>query len=87
MEQKAFRGKLWATFGMEQLTRKIWERFTIKKTCTRSVLADADRVWRNGRDGRSQLEAPLREELELVSHSNDLRFEGVLMLARAWVEF
>ena len=29
VEQKAFRGKLWAAFGMEQLARNMWERFTI----------------------------------------------------------
>ena len=29
VEQKAFRGKLWAAFGMGQLARKMWERFTL----------------------------------------------------------
>ena len=32
-----------------------------------------------GTDGRWQHETPYKEELELLRHSNDLRFGGVLM--------
>ena len=29
VEQKAFPGKLWAAYDMEQYVRKMWERFTL----------------------------------------------------------
>ena len=32
IEQKANRRKLWATFDMEHLVRRMWERFTLKKS-------------------------------------------------------
>ena len=32
IEQKANRRKLWATFDMEHLVRRMWERFTIGKS-------------------------------------------------------
>ena len=64
---------------MEHFLRRMWERFTIKKAWTRSVLADADNVREHGTDGRRQHETPYMEELELVRHSNDLLFEGVPM--------
>ena len=31
IEQKAFRGKLWVAFGMEQFVRRVWEHFTLKE--------------------------------------------------------
>ena len=74
--QKAFRGKLWAAFDMEQFARRMLERFTTKKAWARSVLAD----------GRWQHETPHKEELELVRHCNDLRFAGVLMRRACYAE-
>ena len=79
VEQKAARGKLWAASVMEQLARRMWERFTIEKAWAKSVSADAEGVRQNGTDGRWQHETPDKEELELVRHSNDLRLGGVLM--------
>ena len=32
VEQMAFRGKLWAAFGMKQVVRGMWRRFTIKQS-------------------------------------------------------
>ena len=64
---------------MKQLVRRTWERFTSKKVWARSVLADAESVRQNGTDGRWQHETPCKAELELVRHSNHLRFKGVLM--------
>ena len=36
-------------------------------------------VTRSGTDGRWQHETPYKEELELLRHSTDLRFEGPLL--------
>ena len=79
MEQMAFRGKLWAAFGMKQFVRRMWRRFTIKKARARSVLADAESVRQNGKDGRWQHKTPHKEEREQFRHSSDLRFGGLLM--------
>ena len=79
IEQKASRGKLWAAFGLEQLVRRMVERFAIKKAWAISVLEDAENVVRLQTDGRWQHETPYKEKIELLRHSNDLRFEGVLM--------
>ena len=43
IEQKAFRGELWLTFGMEHLVRRMWEHLTIKKSVARSVLVDVEK--------------------------------------------
>ena len=72
IEQKVFR-------GMERYVRRMWERFTLKKTWARSVLADVDKEWQHGTEGGRQQETPYKEEPELVMHSSDLRFEGVQM--------
>ena len=79
VEQKAFRGKLWAAFGMEQLARKMWERFTIDMALSRSVSADEEKERQDGVDSDWRQETPQKEELELVQHSSDLRFEGIMM--------
>ena len=50
-----------------------------KKAWSRSVLVDAANVRRLGTDGRWQHETPYKEELQLVRHSTDLRFEGAQM--------
>ena len=57
---------------------QMWERFTLKETWARSVLADADKERQHGTDGGWQQETAYREELKLVGHSSDLRFEGTL---------
>ena len=49
------------------------------KAWARSVLEDAENVRRLGTDGKWQHETPYKGELELLRHSNDLRFEAVLM--------
>ena len=79
VEQKACRGKLWAAFGTEQFVRKMWERFTLKKGWTRSVLADVENANQYGTGGDWQQETSHNEEVELVWHSSDLRFEGILI--------
>ena len=43
MEQKAYRGKLWKVFGMEQFMRGVWEHFTAKRAWAKAVLVDAER--------------------------------------------
>ena len=53
--------------------------FHHQKAWARSILEDAERVRRLGTDGRWQHEVPYKEELELLRHSSDLRFEDVLM--------
>ena len=68
IEQTASRGKLWAAFGLEQFLCGMWDRFTFKKAWARSL----ERTY-----GGWQHEAPYKEELELLRHSGDLRFEGV----------
>ena len=55
------------------------ERNTIIKSWASSVLADAEKVGQHGTDGTWQHETPYKEELKLVRHSTDLRFEGVPM--------
>ena len=74
-QQQSSRGKLWAAFGVERFLRKCWEQFTIKSvgqngvgTC-RKCDATGDR----------RHEKPCKEELELLRHSTDLRFDGSLM--------
>ena len=42
-------------------------------------MADADEEKPDGTDGDWQQETPYKEELELVRHSRDLRFEGILL--------
>ena len=63
----------------EQLERKMWERFTLKQAWARSVVAEVEKERQNGTGGDWQQETPNKEELELVRHSGDLRFERVLM--------
>ena len=48
-----------------------------KKAWARSVLAD--NVRQHGTDGRRQHETSYKEEIELVRHCTDLRFQGVPM--------
>ena len=79
VELKAFRGRLWAAFGMGQFVRQMWECFTLEKVWARSVLADVEKERQNGTDGEWPQETRYKEELELVRHSSDLRFEGILM--------
>ena len=74
VEQKAIRGKLWAACGIEQLVRRVRERFAIKKAVARSVSADAENARQLGTDGRWQHEMPYKQELELLRHSTDLCF-------------
>ena len=58
VEQKAFGGRVWAAFGMEQIARKMWERLTLGKAWVRSGLAEADKERQNGTDGDGQQEPP-----------------------------
>ena len=59
---------------MGSFVRRTWARFTIKQSWARSILEDAENV-RRFRNGRQ--ETAHKEELDLLQHSNDLRFEGV----------
>ena len=43
VELKAYRGKLWKVFGMEQFVRGVWEHFTVRRTWAKAVLADAEK--------------------------------------------
>ena len=52
----------------------------LEKACSGSVLSDAQSERQNEADGSWQHEALYKEELDLVRHSDDLRFGGVLML-------
>ena len=67
IEQKALRGKLWVTFGVEQFVPRMWEHFTIKKARARSVWVDVERERQEGREGVWQQESPEKEELKLVA--------------------
>ena len=64
---------------MEQFVPTMWENGTIKKSSARSVLVDAEKEREEGIGHDWQQESPYKEELELVKHSSDLRFEGLLM--------
>ena len=46
----------------------------------RSVLVDVEKERQEWREGAWQQETPCKEELELVKHSRDLRFEGSFLL-------
>ena len=59
--------------------RGMWEHFTIEKRWARTVLEDADKASLSGSDEKWQLEAPYKEEPELLTHSTDLSFDGLLM--------
>ena len=50
-----------------------------KKARAISVLADVENETQNGTDGDWQQETSYNEEVELVWHSSDLHFEGILM--------
>ena len=76
IEHQSSRGKFWASFGVEQFLRRMWERFTIKKRVAQN---NSEKETRSGTDGRWQHESLYKEELELLRHSTDLRFEGSLM--------
>ena len=54
----------------------MWERFTIKRRVAQN---NSEKVTRPGTDGRWQHESLYKEELELLRHSIDLRFEGSRM--------
>ena len=71
MDQKAFRGKLWKASGMEQYQRRVWVHFTVKRKWAKEVLADAGEERPEGSQGNGQMESLLKEELKLVTHSND----------------
>ena len=79
IELKSSRGKLRTTSSMHQFKRGMWEHFRIKKRLARTVLEDADKASLSGADDKWQLEAPHKEEPELLTHSTDLRFDGLLM--------
>ena len=79
IEEKAFRGERWVTYGLEQLVRRMWKHFSIRKAWARSVLVVAERERQEGREGIWQQESPFKEELELVKHSRNLRCEGLLI--------
>ena len=73
VQQKAFRGKLWAAFDMEQFVPRMWERFTIKKKW-------ADRSWQMQKvSGKMERTAgvathntPHREELAMTCVFEDV---------------
>ena len=49
--EKALRGKLWVAFDMEQIARRMWGHFTIKRVWPRSVLVDAEKERQEGIEG------------------------------------
>ena len=53
-------GFSWAPLSMEQYVRKMRERFTLRNTWTRSVLADADKKRKNRSGGAWQQETVQR---------------------------
>ena len=40
VERKAHHGRLWKTFGSEQLLRGMWEYFILKRAWARKIVAD-----------------------------------------------
>ena len=72
MEQKAFLGKLWKFFGMEQYLCGMREHFTTKRTWAKAVLADAEKQKQEGIHGKWQMESPSREVVEQVMENSDL---------------
>ena len=79
MEPKAFRGKLWKAFGMEQYLRRMWEHFTVRRKWAQEVLADAEKERQEGLQGNWQKESLFTEELEVVKRCNDLSVHAPLM--------
>ena len=72
VEQKAIRGKLWAPCGIEQLVRRVRERFAIKKALARSVLADAENARQQGTDADGNTRRRTRRSSSFLRHSTDL---------------
>ena len=56
VERKAYRGRLWKVFGMEQFLRGMWEHFTIRRAWSRTVLADVANEKQEGLQGQWQRE-------------------------------
>ena len=52
VELKAYRGKLWKVFGMEQFVRGMWERFAVKRAWTKAILTDAEKEKQEGIQGK-----------------------------------
>ena len=57
--------------GSEQFLRGMWERFTLKRTGARKILADAAQEKQEGKQGQWQQESPFKEVLEQVKRSAD----------------
>ena len=79
VEQKYSRGNLQAAFGADQILRNMWEPFRIKKVWARTVWRDAPKVTQLGTVGRWQHASSYKEELKLLRHSTDMRFDGSQM--------
>ena len=63
----------------QQFVRRMWEHFTIKEARAKSAQVDAEKERQEVRGGVCQQESPCKEELELVKHNRDLRFESLLI--------
>ena len=61
------------------LRKKMWERFTVKKRCTKNFLEEATKAVQLERKGK-QNESPCKEELERLRVGSDMRLDGTLML-------
>ena len=79
MEQKAYRGKLWKVFGMEQFMHGMWEHFTVKRAWAKAVLADAEKEKQQGIQVKWQLDTPFKEVLEQIKKSSDMSCNAYLM--------
>ena len=60
IEQKAFRGRLWAACGTGRYVRKMWECFTLKKR------RGPDQCWQMRTRKEKMEQTASKEELELV---------------------
>ena len=67
IKRKAFRGKLLAAFGVDDLLRKMWERIQSPESVGHNAV------------GGSNKELLYKEELELLRNVDDLRLHSSLM--------
>ena len=61
-------------------SKKMWERFTVKKKVRKEFLEDATKAVQLEACGSWQNESPYKEELERLLVSSDMRLDGTLML-------
>ena len=79
MEQKAYGGKLWMVFGMEQFPCVMWEHFTVDRAWAKALLADAEKEKLGGMQGLWQLEPSFKEVPEQIKKSSDRNCNAYLM--------